>query len=52
VAVVSGQSGAKSRVRNCAIALFAFANVLAMALAQNYKEAEVKAAFLYHFTAT
>lgn len=50
MAVVDGQSGAKSRARNYAIALLAVANVLAMALAQNYKEAEVKAAFLYHFT--
>ncbi len=50
MAVLEGQSGAKSRRRSGAIALFAVANMLAVAIAQNYKEAEVKAAFLYHFT--
>lgn len=50
MAVLERRSGARSGVRNCTIALFAVASVLAIALAQNYKEAEVKAAFLYHFT--
>ncbi|MGC8784070.1 MAG: YfiR family protein [Armatimonadota bacterium] len=50
MAVVDGRGNVENPGKLWAIVLFAVANMLAVAIAQNYKEAEVKAAFLYHFT--